>query len=268
MTRTADRVTPDGEVWCRHRDISCCDACFNERADYVRVGGVVFECIPTELRDMVELALDPERVLPDGTPITEMSAAWYAAHPTHNNHTPKEGNVTTIENHEQYRNLLDALSVGDVLPDDTYEAMRAFAKAKKIKAPPANNEAKAPEPKKESTRTHNMGQLCSEAGCDREAQSLGLCKKHHTARWRKSPGGLEKSRRAARKHAAKKRYVDLVRLVGPGFHPDTRGADYTSLPEGITPERVDEVVKGALEYGLDVHGLALDAVHELQGASS
>ena len=37
-------------------------------------------------------------------------------------------------------------------------------------------------------------------------------------------------------------YEELVRAIGPGFHPDTYGDDYTSLPAGLTPEIVDEVV--------------------------
>lgn len=40
-------------------------------------------------------------------------------------------------------------------------------------------------------------------------------------------------------------YEDLVRLVGPGFHPDTRGNEYTSLPAGLTPKDVDKIVRDA-----------------------
>jgi len=38
-------------------------------------------------------------------------------------------------------------------------------------------------------------------------------------------------------------YEELVRAIGPGFHPDLRGEDYTSLPDGITPDQVDEIVE-------------------------
>ena len=37
-------------------------------------------------------------------------------------------------------------------------------------------------------------------------------------------------------------YEDVVRRIGLGFHPDTYGEDYESLPAGLTPEVVDEVV--------------------------
>lgn len=38
-------------------------------------------------------------------------------------------------------------------------------------------------------------------------------------------------------------YDELVLAIGPGFHPDTRGDEYTSLPEGLAPEDVDMVVE-------------------------
>ena len=37
-------------------------------------------------------------------------------------------------------------------------------------------------------------------------------------------------------------YERLVRKIGPGFHPDTRGEDYANLPEGLTPAYVNRVV--------------------------
>lgn len=40
-------------------------------------------------------------------------------------------------------------------------------------------------------------------------------------------------------------YEELVRAIGPGFHPDTAGDDYMELPEGVTPELVDELVEQA-----------------------
>lgn len=43
--------------------------------------------------------------------------------------------------------------------------------------------------------------------------------------------------------AGRDEYVDLVLAIGDGFHPDTSGADYVSLPDGYTPERVDEIVE-------------------------
>lgn len=244
-------IDPNGEVWCEHRDITCCPRCFARDRRFVDVGGVVY-LVPDE-DTLAHFAKS------HGDGITTMSPAYFiSTNKTHPKAT--EPTMSHIESHAQYRQLLDALSVGDSLPDETYAAMVAFAKAKKIKTPPANNEPK-PKPEKKPRVTKNVGHECKEKGCDREATSLGLCKKHHTAHWRQSPENLARTRRAARKHAAKKRYVSLVAAIGPGFHPDTSGADYGSLPEGITAERVDEVVNAAIEYELDVYALALDVVN-------
>ena len=62
-------------------------------------------------------------------------------------------------------------------------------------------------------------------------------------------------------------YVALVKMIGSGFHPDTRGADYANLPDGVTPEDVDRIVETAFEayeYRDDVYGQALDIIHELE----
>lgn len=40
---------------------------------------------------------------------------------------------------------------------------------------------------------------------------------------------------------------ELIDTIGPGFHPDTPGTDYTSLPEGITPAMVDDVLDAAFD---------------------
>ena len=40
-------------------------------------------------------------------------------------------------------------------------------------------------------------------------------------------------------------FEELVQAIGLGFHPDTPGDKYTSLPEGITPEDVDRIVNEA-----------------------
>lgn len=244
-------IDPNGEVWCQHRDISCCERCFARDRRFVEVGGVVYLIDDEDTLQHFANSHD------DG--ITRMSPAYFADRRKTHPQAKEPVTMSHIENHQQYRQLVDALTVGDRLPDETYAAMVAFAKAKKIKTPPPNPEPRAPEPKRE--RTTNEGFECSEDGCDRPASALGLCKKHHTAHWRKDPANLEKSRQAARKHAAKKRYLALAAAIGGGFHPDTPGSDYTSLPEGITPERVDKVVNEALKYGLDVHALALDVVN-------
>ena len=38
---------------------------------------------------------------------------------------------------------------------------------------------------------------------------------------------------------------DLARIIGNGFHPDTTGSEYSSLPAGITPQLVDSIVDEA-----------------------
>lgn len=42
--------------------------------------------------------------------------------------------------------------------------------------------------------------------------------------------------------SARDEYVALVIAIGDGFHPDTSGDQYVSLPDGYTPERVDAIV--------------------------
>jgi hypothetical protein len=42
-------------------------------------------------------------------------------------------------------------------------------------------------------------------------------------------------------------YEQLVAAIGRGFHPDISGDQYASLPEGITPELVDQVVADAFD---------------------
>lgn len=63
-------------------------------------------------------------------------------------------------------------------------------------------------------------------------------------------------------HFAHEAFRTLVRAIGGGFHPDTRGADYISLPEPYTPADVDRTVEAALAAGVDVYGEALDLIHE------
>lgn len=60
-------------------------------------------------------------------------------------------------------------------------------------------------------------------------------------------------------------YRALVRMIGPGFHPDTRGADYTNLPPGLTAEDVDRIVDNALrDLGEDrLYEVAVETVEAL-----
>lgn len=55
-------------------------------------------------------------------------------------------------------------------------------------------------------------------------------------------------------------YRSLVAAVGSGFHPDTRGNDYSTLPAGITARDVDRIIDAAHAAGLDVYSVALDII--------
>lgn len=58
-------------------------------------------------------------------------------------------------------------------------------------------------------------------------------------------------------------YRGLVRDIGPGFHPDTLGLEYDSLPSGWTAQDVDDVIDMAMAEQIDVYGIALDIIHEM-----
>lgn len=65
-----------------------------------------------------------------------------------------------------------------------------------------------------------------------------------------------------------RRYKDLVRTIGSGFHPDTPYEDYhppltTVIPEGTYNQLIDEVF--ALPLPLDPYEIALDVIHDLEG---
>jgi hypothetical protein len=61
-------------------------------------------------------------------------------------------------------------------------------------------------------------------------------------------------------HVAEVNYRRLVTAIGGGFHPDTRGDDYVTLPAGITADMVDQTIDAALVYDLDVYAIALDVI--------
>lgn len=132
---------------------------------------------------------------------------------------------TVIQNRAEYNELAEKLSDGFPVSDETFEAMVAFAKSKKIKRPvrpeaPAA-EAPAPEekkparrmsetgdkgsPKRESSRAKNKGAKCSVKGCDRDAVAKGMCTKDYTRAYRQSDERKEAAREASRRYAAKKR---------------------------------------------------------------
>jgi hypothetical protein len=55
-------------------------------------------------------------------------------------------------------------------------------------------------------------------------------------------------------------FVVMVRSIGPGFHPDTRGSDYVSLPSRYSAVMVDILVDDARSLGVDVYDLAIRAL--------
>lgn len=56
-------------------------------------------------------------------------------------------------------------------------------------------------------------------------------------------------------------YRRLVRRIGRGFHPDTRGADYSRpLPSGYGNDDVDRIVRLAREHGVDVYAVACEVL--------
>lgn len=60
-------------------------------------------------------------------------------------------------------------------------------------------------------------------------------------------------------------YDRLVKAIGMGFHPDTRGDNYTSLPEGYTPADVDRIVTAAFAAtDFDVYEVAVAIFAEQQ----
>lgn len=49
----------------------------------------------------------------------------------------------------------------------------------------------------------------------------------------------------------------MVRTLGAGYHPDTSGDQYVSLPDGYDADRVDRLTETAQEAGVDVYAVAL-----------
>lgn len=111
----------------------------------------------------------------------------------------------------EYKALVEELAKGARVPDEAFEAMVAFAKAKKIKRPerpvaPAKREAG-----QKSARVLQRDLTCSVDGCESSAHCKGLCSKHHTAQWRAAdPSRQERAREASRRWAARKRAEKLA----------------------------------------------------------
>lgn len=58
-------------------------------------------------------------------------------------------------------------------------------------------------------------------------------------------------------------FMAMVRAIGPGFHPDTPGHDYITLPDGYTPEWVDALTLALVQTGQDPDLWALTALEML-----
>lgn len=55
-------------------------------------------------------------------------------------------------------------------------------------------------------------------------------------------------------------YTAMVRAIGPGFHPDTPGDGYTSLPDTHPAPVVDAILAMAEIAGIDTYAVALDVL--------
>lgn len=56
------------------------------------------------------------------------------------------------------------------------------------------------------------------------------------------------------------RYTKLVQAIGPGFHPDTPGDDYTNLPDGYLPRDVNRILREAVQADIDVYAVAREVL--------
>lgn len=75
--------------------------------------------------------------------------------------------------------------------------------------------------------------------------------------WQPLPAAVRPLVDVLAEHVAEVRYRRMVAAFGAGFHPDTRGADYSTLPAGYTATIVDNVIDDALAYNLDVYDIAI-----------
>lgn len=123
---------------------------------------------------------------------------------------------------KQYNELLAKLNDGGKVNKKTYEEMVAFAKAKKIKRPPANGVVDAAAVKEAATSVKNKGGKAkakrepkakvacdpslhgSDEKCERDARSNGVCATHYSRLvYRAKAENAEKAREASRNYAAR-----------------------------------------------------------------
>lgn len=103
----------------------------------------------------------------------------------------------------QYTETMSRIAAGEKLDPKTFDSLKAFAKAKKVKQPdPAARLDKAPAKK---GRPKAAEVECKDKGCEKIARVHGLCVAHDAAERRKDPVVREKTREAARRYHAKKK---------------------------------------------------------------
>lgn len=108
-------------------------------------------------------------------------------------------NITTKA---QYTEHMTAIENGEKLDPKTFDSLRAFAKSKKIKQPPA--EARLDKaPKKATGRPVKEPVECSEKDCAKQAKVKGLCVMHDARVRRQDPAVREATREASRKYHRK-----------------------------------------------------------------
>lgn len=120
----------------------------------------------------------------------------------------------------EYNDLMDKINEGGKVNETTYEAMVAFAKAKKTKRPPedavvrkedivevkaAATTQKGDKVKAKCSVTSNEDpKMVEGASCDKDARSNGMCPAHYSRLvYRAKPENAEKARQASANYAAK-----------------------------------------------------------------
>jgi hypothetical protein len=135
-------------------------------------------------------------------------------------------------NRSEYNELVAKLNEGNPVSEETYQEMVDFAKAKKIKRPPANGSVDAAAVKEAATSVKNSGKkgkakakpakkaaakrepkpkvACnpklfgSDEKCEKDARSNGVCATHYSRLvYRAKPENAEKAREASRNYAAR-----------------------------------------------------------------
>ena len=125
--------------------------------------------------------------------------------------------TNTIETKAQYTELMESIEAGSKIDQETYDALFAFAKAKKIKRPSKDaiadeadvievKETKVPKAKKEkvkcSVTSAEDEKMAEGESCDEWSRSNGVCAKHYSRLvYRAKPENMEKARTASKNYA-------------------------------------------------------------------